>query len=74
MVYPNPASDLVEVEFLEEQIVSVSLYSMEGKKINTSYSSELDVSELSEGMYLLEARTSSGKVAFKRLVKGGSKR
>jgi uncharacterized repeat protein (TIGR03803 family) len=68
-LYPNPASNTVEVVSLEE-IEEIVVYSVSGEELLQSYSTLLDVSHLESGIYFIHIRTeNSNKNIFKRLIK-----
>jgi hypothetical protein len=54
-IYPNPATDLLQIEFLEEMPRELRLYSIDGKLMKTQKVSTerilLDVKDVSEGLY-----------------------
>ena len=65
-VFPNPASDKVFVKSNKE-ITKLSLLDMQGKLVQESeYSTELDLSNLQNGMYVLQIEASAG-VVYKKL-------
>lgn len=65
--YPNPTSDIIRVQ---DEIISASLYSIDGKKINTPLiGNEINISNLSNGMYLFEGITKNGVIISKKLIK-----
>lgn len=61
-VYPNPASDVLNIKSTEE-IEAVVISTMDGKVVAEGTSSSVNVSELNAGIYLYTATTVSGKVA-----------
>src|SRR5690606_1405708 len=65
MVYPNPSRDMVNFENPLNEEVTVRLYNaqnMEVRMLSTNNSIvQLDMSGLSQGLYLLKAETGSGK-------------
>jgi hypothetical protein len=70
-VYPNPASDFVNVHFKNESANTISLYSINGNKVletkSTGRSMRLDVSKYNNGIYLMKVE--SGKeTSFNKLV------
>ncbi len=73
-LFPNPASDVVNISNSENRIVNkVDVYDVTGKLINTQkFSNEseiqLNVEALSSGTYLLHLQTNEG-IAVKKLVK-----
>ena len=67
-VYPNPTSGILNIN-LEEEIERIDIYSLLGRKVGTSTSTQMDVSNLTAGVYLLTIETKDGKVGTKRVVK-----
>ncbi len=65
--YPNPATDKIT---LNSSIGSVLLYTFEGKKINTPIqNNEIDLSHLSNGIYLLQGTNNDGSPFSDKLIK-----
>jgi hypothetical protein len=52
-IYPNPANDLVQINSKFE-IKQVTIYSLSGQQLTTGKSSNLTVSHLKPGIYLIE--------------------
>lgn len=72
LLYPNPASDVVHIETNEGIIItSIKLYDVSGQIINVGLSNEntLDVSNLSDGIYLLNIFSQNGAVTKKLIIK-----
>ncbi len=69
-IFPNPASDMVTLES-GSQIESVAIYSMTGVKVLTKsvLDNKLNISELPQGTYLLEATDIDGKTNCSKLIK-----
>ncbi len=68
-IYPNPATNSVSISS-ELDIVSVEIFTLNGQKVlETAKSSNIDVSNLSQGMYLLLATDISGNKTTKKLLK-----
>lgn len=68
-IYPNPAENIVNIKGIDN-IKSVRIYSILGtldKEIRNQ--SSLDISDLSEGIYLLSIETNDNERITKRLVK-----
>ena len=65
MVYPNPVSDVVNVEIED---CTLSLFSNEGKLIKRIEESQMNISELPSGTYLLEI-LKEGKSIVKKIIK-----
>ncbi len=66
---PNPAIDRLTIEDPEHQLSSVSIYDTGGKFITSSRALEIDISNLSAGIYQLCFILNSGERRFNRLVK-----
>jgi hypothetical protein len=65
--YPNPANEKIAVE---KDIISACIYSLDGKKLNTElFSNEINISNLSNGIYLFEGITKNGRFISKKLIK-----
>lgn len=75
MIYPNPASNIVEVTLQNtpEIMESISIYDILGKKVSMvtnvgSNQSSVNVSHLSRGIYLLEILTENHLKQIKKLI------
>ncbi|MEW4922498.1 T9SS type A sorting domain-containing protein [Algibacter sp. 2305UL17-15] len=72
LLYPNPASHIVNIKPKDGvSITSVELYDVSGKKVLIKLSNEntLNVSNLSDGIYLLNIFSENGSVSKKLIVK-----
>lgn len=67
-IFPNPASEVVTVKSIES-IESLEIYSLEGRKIQSSTITSINISNLSSGIYLLQVKTESGKTGTKKIIK-----
>ncbi|MEP5341403.1 MAG: T9SS type A sorting domain-containing protein [Algibacter sp.] len=68
-IYPNPVNKTLNIQ-LEETLEKVEVYSILGKKVlKSNTNTNVDVSKLSPGMYLLKVYTEDGKVGVKRFIK-----
>lgn len=67
-IYPNPVQNILNIQ-LEESIEKVEFYSFLGRIVLESNRSEINISSLSSGIYLLKVYTENGKVGVKRFVK-----
>lgn len=69
VLYPNPSSSLVSLKNTDQnEIQTVSFYSMNGQLVLTSNHTEINVSDMSSGMYLVKIRTVNGQ-AILRFIK-----
>ncbi len=65
--YPNPA---IEAIILQDEIIFANIYSIDGKKIDISLNgNEINISNLSTGIYLFEGVTKNGTTISKKLIK-----
>ena len=67
-MYPNPSNELVNID-LESQIKSIEIYSLQGQKVITATSKQVNVSHLSNGVYMVRVEDENGAIATKKLVK-----
>lgn len=67
LVYPNPTVDVVHID--SKNLKSVSLYDMNGKKLLESNKTEMNVSKLPKGVYVLRIVTSNDQVVSKKIIK-----
>jgi hypothetical protein len=68
-IYPNPASDVVKIFTSNGAVSLVSVYLLTGQKVLERSSATLDVSGLSNGIYLVKVQTTTGKSFTQKLVK-----
>ena len=67
-LYPNPVRDILNIE-LENEIKSVEIYNLQGQKIKTATSKQVDVSNLSNGVYMVRIQDANNAIETKRIVK-----
>ena len=67
-LYPNPANTEVTVE-TQEIIKTVRIYNLLGQMVITDINSTVNISGLSNGIYLLQAIMENGSVATEKLIK-----
>ena len=67
-MYPNPATSILNISS-REKIISVEIYSIVGKRVLVSQHTQVDVSHLTSGIYLVKITTNDNKVGTKKLVK-----
>jgi len=66
--YPNPATSELNIKASEE-VKSVDVFSLDGKKVLSANGSKLNVSNLENGAYLYRVTTISGATATERFIK-----
>ncbi|MES2812596.1 MAG: fibronectin type III domain-containing protein [Bacteroidota bacterium] len=67
-LYPNPVNDVLNIES-ETEIKSVEVYSLQGQKIKTTLSIEVNISDLASGIYMVRIEDTNNAVETKRIVK-----
>jgi len=73
-IYPNPTTNLLNVESKVDKILALQLHDITGKKINVkidNYQQQgyiLDMNQLAVGVYLLEIKTIKGAI-WKKIIK-----
>lgn len=67
-IYPNPAKDLINITSKKE-ILSVEILDLSGKKISETKNSNINVSHLTKGIYLLNIKFVNGKSKLQKLIK-----
>ena len=67
LVYPNPTVDVVHID--SKNLKSAVLYDMNGKKILESNKTDINVSQLPKGVYVLRIVTSDDQVVSKKIIK-----
>ena len=67
-VYPNPANDIVTIT-TSDNLQSIELFDVNGRTVSfTEGSSQINVSELSSGIYLMKVNTDKGSATKKIVV------
>ena len=66
-IYPNPAIDYFTIE-MENEVKSVEIYSIQGQKVMSATSKNVNVSNLSKGMYLVRIEDENNAVATQKVV------
>ena len=71
-IYPNPTSNLLHIEASQTDISRVEIIDVQGKRVmqvNSVNLREVDVSQLTNGMYFLKVSTSDGELTRKFVKK-----
>ena len=67
-VYPNPASSVIHIEGVESGS-TIAVYDIIGRKVlQSDFTNELSVNQLSNGLYLLNITTAEGIVISKKFM------
>ncbi|HLP62913.1 LamG-like jellyroll fold domain-containing protein [Flavobacterium sp.] len=67
IIYPNPTTDTFTIE-MENEVQSVEIYSLQGQKVLISTSKNINVSDLSKGIYLVRIEDENNAVATQKLI------
>ena len=71
-IYPNPTSDLIQIDFSEKVQGTISVYSLQGQQLKqkpiSNINMSLDLSAFSTGVYFLKIETSNG-VLYDKILK-----
>lgn len=67
-LYPNPTSSILNIES-DESIKQISIFNVLGKEILKTKSKTINVSQLNQGMYLIEIEGNNNQVIIKRFIK-----
>lgn len=67
VLHPNPANEILNIE-LENELKSVEIYSLQGQKVMEATISQINISLLSSGIYLVKVQDSEGAMATQKLV------
>lgn len=70
-IYPNPVTNFVSIETGDLNIEAISIYNLQGQEIITmeGSNSQIDVSNLSTGLFLVSFATRNGERIQKKLMK-----
>ena len=67
-IYPNPASDIVNIE-TENELQSVEIYSLQGQKVLSSTLNAINISNLASGVYMVRMQDVEGNAVMQKFVK-----
>jgi hypothetical protein len=71
-IYPNPFSDYITID--NDKLKSVAVYTISGQQIcsqDEGSFQNIDLSFLSDGVYILKMETTDNKFAYHKIMKGG---
>jgi len=76
LVFPNPANSTIQISLqnTSETLSSVSITDILGKnirsvKVESGYQTNIDIADLSQGVYFVEITTSNNLKQVKKLIK-----
>ena len=67
MIYPNPSKGIININMLDFK--EATIYNFSGQEVLRSKASRIDLSELSEGVYIIKLEDRSGVSVSSKLVK-----
>jgi len=67
-IYPNPTSGILNIDS-ESEILQLNMYDLSGKKVSVSKSSQMNISALPKGVYILNILTKDGKKSTQKIIK-----
>lgn len=67
-LYPNPTSGILNIQ-MKSPLKNVMVFNIQGQKVIESSTLQLDVSNLSSGVYVIKIEDENGSVSTKRFVK-----
>jgi hypothetical protein len=67
-IYPNPVTDKINIK-ISDEIKSVELFDMQGDLVLKSNKSEIDASDLCQGIYTYIIRTVTDKSSYGKVIK-----
>jgi Secretion system C-terminal sorting domain len=66
-IYPNPATDVLNIE-TDNELKSAEIYSLLGQKVLTSNSKQINVSSLAKGIYMVRIENENNAVGTQKLI------
>jgi len=69
-IWPNPASEKLNISNNSRDIASIQLLSLDGRSydLRRNAQSQWDISRFTTGVYVLKIKTSSGAIQTKRIA------
>ena len=64
-IYPNPATDFINILNVKHKIEKVAIFDLTGKQMMSDTNQKINVSKLPSGVYLLSVKTETGFKNFK---------
>lgn len=64
-IYPNPATNQITVSAQDCRIESMTLFNQLGQQVKETKDLEINIGDLSAGLYILQVRTDKGSIARK---------
>ena len=73
-IFPNPSKDYMNVSISNSEFKSIEIFNILGEKIttyqlNNTSLTEVDISNLNSGVYVLKIQDTSDKITLKKIIK-----
>ncbi len=68
-MYPNPVNTILNIQLNEDNFKSAEIYNLLGRKVLVSTTTQVNVSQLSKGIYLIKVKNNQNQIATKRFIK-----
>lgn len=72
-IYPNPASNLITIETTDLEIENIEIFDLTGRKVleknQLNNRNQLNVSQLTDGLYIINIKTNKGNWNEKLMIK-----
>ncbi len=68
-IIPNPTTDVFIIDLKNDVLKSIIIYNELGQQIKETTSNEVNISNLSKGIYFVKITSQSGKTAIKKVIK-----
>jgi len=67
-LYPNPVNNVLNIK-MDSDLSQVVIYNLQGQKVKESTTKQVNVSNLSRGIYLVKIEDENGNIATKKFIK-----
>jgi hypothetical protein len=68
-IYPNPTSDIININIQNQNIEKIILYDISGKKLRVYDKNSINLKEFKTGLYIIKVYTETKKVLTSKVVK-----
>jgi len=68
LIYPNPASNVVMVKITDQSIQHLQLYSLEGKLLQETKETIMDITNVASGTYVLKIKTGKDIISYPLII------
>jgi len=68
-IYPNPTSNTFTINLKNETLEKAIIYNQLGQQVKKATTNEVNISNLSKGIYFIKVTSQSGKTTTKKIIK-----